>query len=107
MKLEKGQLLENYVNWNRNMILPMPNFLNILLISKLIEPMVKDGQAKVKQADKMLMLPALFDGEIPEKVKTHYERFNQYIKFQTKESNIKDPTKEAINYLNIPLIRKL
>ena len=24
--LEKGQSLENYVNWNRNTILPMPNF---------------------------------------------------------------------------------
>ena len=43
--------------------------------------MVKDGQAKVKQADKMLMIPALFDGEKPEKAKMHYERFNQYTKF--------------------------
>ena len=58
--------------------------------------MVKDGQAKVKPADKMLMIPALFDGEKPEKTKAHYERFNQYIKFQTKEGNIKDTTKEAI-----------
>ena len=47
--------------------------------------MVKDGQAKVILADKMLMIPALFYGEKPKKVKTHYERFNQYIKFQTKE----------------------
>ena len=44
----------------------------------------------------MLMLPALFNGEKPKKSKTHYERFNQYIKFQTKEGNIKDTTKEAI-----------
>ena len=44
----------------------------------------------------MLMLPPLFDGEKPEKAKTYYERFNQYIKFQTKEGNIKDTTKEAI-----------
>ena len=42
------------------------------------------------------MLPSLFDGEKSEKAKTHYERFNQYIKFQTKEGNIKDTTKEAI-----------
>ena len=34
----------------------------------------------------MLMLPPLFSGE----------RFNQYIKFQTKEGNIKDITNEAI-----------
>ena len=32
-------------------------------VSKLLEPTVKDGQAKVKLADKMLMIPALFDGE--------------------------------------------
>ena len=65
-------------------------------VSKLLEPMVKDGQAKVKLADKMLMIPALFDGKHPKKAKMHYERFNQYIKFQTKEGNIKDTTKEAI-----------
>ena len=44
----------------------------------------------------MLMLPPLFDGEKPEKAKSHYERFNQYIKFQSKEANIKDPIKEAV-----------
>ena len=49
--------------------------------SELLEPTVKDAQAKVKLVDKMLMLPALFDGEKPEITKTHNERFNQYIKF--------------------------
>ena len=39
--------------------------------------------AKVKSADKMVMLLPLFDGSKPEVVKQHYERFNQYIKFQT------------------------
>ena len=42
------------------------------------------------------MLLPLFDGEKPEKAKTHYERFKQYIKFQTKEGNTKDVTNEAI-----------
>ena len=65
-------------------------------VSKLLEPTAKDATVRVKPADKMLMLPLLFDGEKPEKVKTHYERFNQYIKFQTKEGNIKDPIKKAI-----------
>ena len=65
-------------------------------VSELLEPTAKDTPARVKLADKMLMLPPLFDGEKPEKAKTHYERFNQYIKFQTKEGNIKDTTKEAI-----------
>ena len=41
------------------------------------------------------MIPALFHGK-NQKAKTHYGRFNQYIKFQTKEGNIKDTTKEAI-----------
>ena len=56
-------------------------------VSELLEPTAKDAPARVKLPDKMLMLPPLFDGEKPEKVKTHYERFNQYIKFQTKEGN--------------------
>ena len=65
-------------------------------VSELLEPSAKDAKARVKPADKMLMLPSLFDGEKMEKAKTHSERFNQHIKFQTKEGNIKDPIKEAI-----------
>ena len=65
-------------------------------VSELFEPTAKDAPARVKLADKMLILPPLFDGEKPEKAKTHYERFNQCIKFQTKEGNIKDTTQEAI-----------
>ena len=65
-------------------------------ISELLEPTAKNARARVKPADEMLMLPSLFDGEKPEKVKTHYEQFNQYFKFQAKEGNIKDPIKEAI-----------
>ena len=61
--------------------------------------MVKDGQAKVKPADKMLMIPALFDGEKPEKVKTHYERFNQY--FKPKKVTYETLQKRPLNYLNI------
>ena len=52
--------------------------------------------AKVKSADKMVMLPPLFDGSKPEVAKQHYERFNQYVKFQTKNGNIRDPIAEAI-----------
>ena len=75
-------------------------------VSGLLEPTAKDAQAKVKAADKMLMLPPLFDGEKPEKAKTHYKRFNQYIKFQTKEGNIKDTTKEAIELFEHTLDKK-
>ena len=75
-------------------------------MSELLEPIAKDAQAKVKLADKMLMLPSLFDGEKPEKAKTHYERFNQYIKFQTKEGYIKDTIKEAIELFEYTLDKK-
>ena len=75
-------------------------------VTELLEPTAKDAQAKVKPADKMLMLPPLFDGEKPEKAETHYERFNQYIKFQTKEGNIKDTAKEAIELFERTLNKK-
>ena len=75
-------------------------------VSELLEPTAKGAQAKVKLADKILMLPPLFDGEKPEKAKTHYERFNRYIKFQTKEGNIKDTTKEAIELFEHTLDKK-
>ena len=75
-------------------------------VSKLLEPTAKDAPARVKPADKMLMLPPLCDGENPEKAKTHYERFNQYIKFQTKEGNIKDTTQEATRLFEHTLDKK-
>ena len=54
----------------------------------------------------MLMLPPLFDSEKLEKAKTHYERFNQYIKFQSKEGKIKDATNEAIELFEHTLDKK-
>ena len=75
-------------------------------VLELLEPSAKDAPARVKAADKMLMLPPSFNGEKPEKAKTYYERFNQYIKFQTKEGNIKDTTKEAIELLSTHYIKK-
>ena len=75
-------------------------------VSELLEPTVKDGQAKVKLSDKILMLPVLFDGTKPEKAETHYKRFIQYIKFQTKEGNIEDPTKKAIKLFEHTLNKK-
>ena len=47
--------------------------------------------ARVKSADKMVMLPPIFDGSKPKVAKQHYKRFNQYIKFQTKSGNIREP----------------
>ena len=64
------------------------------------------ASAKVKSADKMVMLPPLFDGTKPEMAKQHHERFIQYIKFQTKSGNIKDPILEAIELFEHTLNKK-
>ena len=76
---------------------------NITEMTQTDHPM---ASAKVKSADKMVMLPPLFDGTKPEVAKQHYERFNQYIKFQTKSSNIKDPVIEAIELFEHILDKK-
>ena len=52
---------------------------------------------KIKPTDKMVMMPGLFDGTKPETSKQHYERFNMYIKFQTKSGHLTDPVGEAID----------
>ena len=62
--------------------------------------------SRLKSADKMVMLPPLFDGTKPEVVKQHSERFNQYIKFQTKSGNIRDPIGKAIELLEHTLDKK-
>ena len=88
------------------------NFINKALLESITHitemtqtdhPMVS---AKVKSANKMVMLPLLFDGTKPEVAKQHYERFNQYIKFQTKSSNIKDQIIEAIELFEHTLDKK-
>ena len=63
--------------------------------------------ARVKSADKMVMLLPLFDGSKPEVVTQHYKRFNQYIKFQTKSGNIRDPVAEAIELFAHTLDKKV
>ena len=62
--------------------------------------------AWVNLADKMVMLPPLFDGSKSEVAKQHYERFNQYIKFQTKSGNIRDLIAEAIELFEHTLDKK-
>ena len=75
-------------------------------VSELLELIIKDSQAKVKQTDKMLMIPALFEGETSKRAKTCYEGFNQYILFETKEGNIQYTTKEAIELFEHTLDEK-
>ena len=52
---------------------------------------------KIKPTDKMVMMPGLFDGTKLETSKQYYERFNMYIKFQTKSGHLTDPVREAID----------
>ena len=70
-------------------------------ITEMTKPDYLAATARVKLTDKMVMLPPLFDGTKPEVAKQHYERFNQYIKFQMKsgthtKANIKMMVIKAI-----------
>ena len=75
-------------------------------ITEKTKPDHSAATARVKSADKMVMLPLLFDDTKPEVAKQHYERFNQYIKFQMKSSNIRDPIDEAIQLFEHTLDKK-
>ena len=69
---------------------------SVAQITEMTKPDHPAAASRVKSADKMVMLPPLFDGTKPEVVKQHYMRSNQYIKFQTKSGNIRDPFGVAI-----------
>ena len=60
---------------------------------------------KIRPTDKMVMMPSLFDGTKPETSKQHYERFNLYINFQTKNGHLTDPVREAIDLFKHTLDR--
>ena len=79
---------------------------SVAQITEMTKPDHSAASARVKSADKMVMLPPLFDGTKPEVAKQHYERFNQYIKFQTKSGNIRDPVGEAIELFEHTLDKK-
>ena len=75
-------------------------------ITEMTKPDHSAATARVKSADKMVMLPPLFDGTKPEVAKQHYKRFNQYIKFQMKSGNIRDPIGEVIELFEHTLDKK-
>ena len=62
---------------------------SVAQITEMTKPNHTAAASRVKLADKMVMLPPLFDGTKPEVAKQHYERFNQYIKFQTQTKTLK------------------
>ena len=79
---------------------------SVAQITEMMKPNHSAATARVKLADKMVMLPLLFDGTKPEVVKQHYKRFNQYIKFQMKSGNIRDPIGKAIELFEHTLEKK-
>ena len=79
---------------------------SVVQITEMTKPNHSAAASRVKLADKMVMLPLLFDGTKPEVAKQHYERFNQYIKFQTKSGNIRDPIGKAIELFEHVLDKK-
>ena len=94
------QYKENYVFINKALL---ESVAQIPEMTKFDHP---TAAARVKSANKMVMLPLLLDGRKPEVAKQHYERFNQYIKLQTKSGNIRDPIAEAIELFEHTLDKK-
>ena len=69
----------------------------VATMAELTKTDARQPLGKIKPTDKMVMMPGLFDGTKPETSKQHYERFNMYIKFQTKSGHLTDPVGEAID----------
>ena len=69
----------------------------VTTMAELTKTDTRQSLGKIKPTDKMVMMPGLFDGTKLETSKQHYERFNMYIKFQTKSSHLTDPVGEAID----------
>ena len=97
MKKEKEILQRELKNLKKTF-----DFMNSHLlkgVATMAEPTKTDTRqplGKIKPTDKMVMMLGLFDGTKPETSKQHYERFNMYIKFQTKSGHLTDPVGEAI-----------
>ena len=69
----------------------------VTTMAELTKTDARQPLGKIKPTDKMVMMPGLFDGTKLETSKQHYERFNMYIKFQTKSCHLTDPVREAID----------
>ena len=80
---------------------------NVAQITEMTKTDHRTAAARVKSANKRVMLPPLFDSSKPEVAKQHYKRFNQYVKFQTKSNNIRDPIAEAIELFEHTLDKKV
>ena len=69
----------------------------VATMAELTKTDTRQSLGNIKPTNKMIMMPDLFDGTKSETSKQHYERFNMYIKFQTKSSHLTYPVREAID----------
>ena len=69
----------------------------IVTMAELTKADNRQPMGKIEPTDKMVMMPSLFDSMKPATSKQHYERFNLYINFQTKNGQLTDPVGEAID----------
>ena len=69
----------------------------VATMAELTKTDARQPLGKIKPTDKMVMMLGLFDDTKLETSKQYYERFNMYIKFQTKSGHLTDPVGEAID----------
>ena len=69
----------------------------VVTMAELTKTDNRQSLGKIKPTDKMVMMPGLFNGTKLETSKQHYERFNMYSQFQTNNSHLTDPVREAID----------
>ena len=69
----------------------------VTTMAELTKTDARQSLGNIKPTDKMVVMSSLFDGTKLETSKQHYERFNMYIKFQTKSGHLTDPVGEAID----------
>ena len=69
----------------------------VATMEELTKTDTRQSLGKIKPTGKMVMMPGLFDGTKLETSNQHYERFNMYIKFQTKSNHLTDPVRQAID----------
>ena len=69
----------------------------VATMAELTKTDARQPLGKIKPTGKIVMMPGLFDGTKLETSKQHYERFNKYMKFQTKSGHLTDPVGETID----------
>ena len=98
MKKEKEILQRESKNLKKHLTFVNSHLLKgVATMAELTKTDARQPLGKIKPTDKMVMMAGLFDGTKLETSKQHYERFNMYIKFQTKSGHLTDPVGEDID----------